>query len=176
MKSLIAVPKSTSKHRKKGISPILATIILIIITVVVGVMLYGFVTGFFSSSSTSMEANVQAQLTIPAGANYGTFVVTIKNAGTVAITEVSIQLKGPTGNSIASATYSGLNIAPGQSQTFTASGSGSSAWSGSPSSGAYAYLNSTNVISGSSYNYIITIQFANGGVKTYTGSVTASSF
>ena len=170
------VPKSASKGRKKGISPILATIILIIITVVAGVMLYGFVTGFFSSTATSMNANIETQLTIPAGASQGSFVVTVKNAGTVAITGVSIQLKGPSGSTIASAQYSGLNVAPGQATTFSATGSGPNAWSGSPASGSYAYINSTNVISGESYNYIITITFANGGVKTYTGAVTASSF
>ncbi len=170
MKKLLSVSKRAGKQR--AISPILATIILIVITVVIGVMLYGFVTGFFSSSSTSMDANVQTQLTIPAGAQSGTFAVTVNNAGTVSIKDVNITLNAPNGTTIANASYSGLNIAPGQAQTFTAT---NSTWSPSNAK-ATAFIDAHNVISGESYNYIITITFANNGVKTYTGSVTASSF
>lgn len=174
MKSLPNFSKKAGK--RAAISPILATIILIVITVVVGVMLYGFVTGFFSSSSTSMDANIQTQLTIPAGASKGTFVVTINNAGTVAIKQVNIQLSGQTGP-IANATVTGIDVAPGQSATFTATSTGWTASQGSVSNAGSTYnMSSANIISGESYNYIITITFANGGVKTYTGAVTASSF
>lgn len=164
---------SIHAHRKKGISPILATIILIVITVVAGVMLYGFVTGFFSSSATANNANLEASLTMPSGAQAGTFVMTVKDAGTTSIKAINITLNAPNGTPIFEASWSGL-VSPGQEVTIYGSGTKASASTGTPAGASN--ITAINVISGESYNYIVTITFANGATKTYTGSVTASAF
>ncbi|MGC8569451.1 MAG: archaellin/type IV pilin N-terminal domain-containing protein [Nitrososphaeria archaeon] len=167
-----------SFSRRRAISPILATIILIIITVVAGVMLYGFVTGFFSSSATSMSANVEAQLVIPAGASQATYAVTIRNAGTVSITGAKLALYSPSGGLIVSYTWNlSPPLAPGQEATLTMTGSAASASLGSATGPKSGFgLNSTAIVAGQSYNYVIVISFANGASKTITGSITATSF
>lgn len=153
------------KRKYKGISPILATIILIVITVVVGAMLYGFVTGFFSSTATSMNANVETSLVIPSGATSATWTLTVKNAGSVAITSMTVSLYAPNGTAIVSG-YTPANmpkLAPGQEYTVTLSGSQNN-------------LDAQNIVAGSSYSYQVILTFANGAQKTITGSITASSF
>ncbi len=167
-------------RKRRGISPILATIILIVITVVVGAMLYGFVTGFFSSSATSMNANVQTSLVIPSGSTAATWSVTIKDAGTVDIKSIAVTLyNGST--TLSSITYSPTTpIAPGLEVTISQIGT-----SISPSGAAFTITNSTYartgltstyIIAGQSYNYQVVLTFANGATKTISGSVTASSF
>ncbi|MDG6931767.1 MAG: hypothetical protein JRN00_02005 [Nitrososphaerota archaeon] len=163
------------KRKHRGISPILATIILIVITVVAGVMLYGFVTGFFSSSATSMNANIETSLTIPSGSQYATWAVTVKNAGTVDIKNISVTLYSGS-VALSKITYPAtVPVAPGQEVTVTQLGS-SVTPAGASNSVTNQGLNSTSIISGSSYNYIVTLNFANGAAKTITGAVTASSF
>jgi len=43
-------------------------------------------------------------------------------------------------------------------------------------SGSVLNIPSSSVIAGSSYNYQLVVQFANGVQKTYTGAVTAESY
>ncbi len=176
-----AIASKRNPARRKGISPILATIILIVITVVAGVMLYGFVTGFFSSSATANNANLETSLVIPSGASQGTFTLTVKNAGTTDIKTINVTLYSPSGATIAKVNwaYSTAPLAPGQEVTITVAGTNVMSSSGiaTPSSlPSTQGINSTSVISGSSYNYVVQIAFANGASKTYTGSVTASAF
>ncbi len=165
-------------RKRRGISPILATIILIVITVVVGAMLYGFVTGFFSSSATSMNANVETSLVIPSSSNAATWSVTIKNAGTVNIKSINVSLYDTNGNLLSQISYPSASLAPGQEATISQIGntvtspSGATFTSSSPSAG----LTGSNIISGESYNYQVVLTFANGASKTISGSVTASSF
>lgn len=174
----------SKRKSSRAISPILATIILIVITVVVGVMLYGFVAGFFTSTATANSANLEASLVISPGASSGTFTLTVKNAGTTTITGIRVQVPNPSYSSgskipqcLVNASFKGLDVAPGQEVTITAYGTSLPTIStGQQGYGSSAYVNSSYVISGSSYNYIVTVTFANGASKTYTGSVTASSF
>ncbi len=178
MRATPAPSKRSIDRRRKAISPILATIILIIITVIAGVMLYGFVSGFFSSSATSMNANVETQLVIPAGASQATYTVTIRNAGTVSITGSRITLYSPSGGIIATSSWTlSPALAPGQEATLTMSGSTVYVTSGNATQLKAGFgLNSTAITAGQSYNYIIVLSFANGASKTITGSITATSF
>ena len=173
MKTISNIRSLNRKHR--GISPILATIILIVITVVVGAMLYGFVTGFFSSTATSMNANVETSLVIPSGSTAATWSVTIKNAGTVGIKSMTVDLYS--GNTLLSSiSYSPASpLAPSQEVTISQVGSAVSP-SGASLLTPNQALNSTSIIAGQSYSYQIILNFANGASKTITGSVTASSF
>jgi len=165
-----------SLNRKRhGISPILATIILIVITVVVGAMLYAFVTGFFSSTATSMNANVEANLVIPSGSSAATWSVTVKDAGTVGIKSMTVELYS--GNTLLSSiSYSpSTPISPGQEVTISEIGNAVSP-SGASLLTPNQSLNSTYIVSGQSYSYQVVLNFANGANKVISGSVAASSF
>ncbi len=178
------VKKVSFSRKRRGISPILATIILIVITVVVGAMLYGFVTGFFSSSATSMNANVQTNLIIPSGSNAATWSVTIKNAGTVNIKSIAVTLYNASNKAMSIISYPSAYVSPGQEVTISQIGStltsptgaileNTTIVNGAP---AVTILSNYNVVSGSSYNYQVVLTFANGASKTISGAVTASSF
>jgi len=173
MKTISNIRSLNRKHR--GISPILATIILIVITVVVGAMLYGFVTGFFSSSATSMNANVEPSLVIPSGSSVATWSVTVKDAGTVGIKSMTVDLYS--GNTLLSSiSYSpSTPISPGQEVTLSEIGNAISP-SGASLLTPNQALNSTYIVSGQSYSYQVILTFANGANKVISGSVTASSF
>jgi len=104
-------------RKRRGISEILASIVLIVMTVISGATLYAFVTGFFSSTATSMNANVEPSLLIPTGSNVATWSITIKNAGTVDIKSVIVNLYN--GDALLSSiNYSPKTLlAPGQETT-----------------------------------------------------------
>jgi len=168
--------KGTYRHRRKGISPIIATIILIVITVAVGGLLYAYVGGMFGSMSTSQDVNIQNSLTMPAGASTGTWTVSVKNTGSVAITNMTAVLYSSSGKAIA-VIYAGshpmLTVPAGiPSGTYTAS----TVSPGQTVSGTAMSIPSSSVIAGTSYNYQLVVQFANGVQKTYTGAVTAETY
>jgi len=170
------VSKGTHRHTRKAISPIIATIILIVITVAIGGLLYAYVSGMFGSMSTSEDVNIQPSLTIPPGAKYGTWTVSVKDTGTVAITGMTAVLYNSSNDAVAviytgssplvsvpantpSGTFPNPPVSPGQTV-----------------SGSVLNIPSGSVIAGSSYNYQLIVQFANGVQKTYTGAVTAESY
>jgi len=170
------VSKGTHRHTRKAISPIIATIILIVITVAIGGLLYAYVGGMFGSMSTSEDVNIQNTLTIPPGASYGTWTVSVKDSGSVAITNMTAVLYSSSGSPIA-VIYAGSNpmlkVPSGTpSGTFTTS----TVSPGQTVSGSAMNVPSSTVIAGSSYNYQLVVQFANGVQKTYTGAVTAQSY
>ena len=167
--------KGTYRHKRKGISPIIATIILIVITVAVGGLLYAYVGGMFGSMSTSQDVNIQNSLTMPAGASTGTWTVSVKNTGSVAITNMTAVLYSSSGSPVA-VVYAGshpiISVPAGTpSGTFTAS----TVSPGQTVSGTAMSIPSS-VIAGTSYNYQLVVQFANGVQKTYTGAVTAETY
>ena len=170
------VSKGTHRHTRKAISPIIATIILIVITVAIGGLLYAYVGGMFGSMSTSEDVNIQNTLTIPPGATYGTWTVSVKDSGSVAITNMTAVLYSSSGSPIA-VIYAGshpmLSVPSGTpSGAFTTS----TVSPGQTVSGSAMNVPSSTVIAGSSYNYQLVVQFANGVQKTYTGAVTAQSY
>jgi len=170
------VSKGTHRHARKAISPIIATIILIVITVVIGGLLYAYVSGMFGSMSTSQDVNIQNTLTIPPGASYGSWTVSVKDTGSVAITNMTAVLYSSSGSPIAviyAGSYPMVSVPSGiPSGKFTAS----TVSPGQTVSGSVLNIPSSSVIAGSSYNYQLVVQFANGVQKTYTGAVTAESY
>jgi hypothetical protein len=130
----------------------------------------------FGSMSTSEDVNIQNTLTIPPGASYGTWTVSVKDSGSVAITNMTAVLYSSSGSPIA-VIYAGshpmLKVPLGTpSGTFTTS----TVSPGQTVSGSAMNVPSSTVIAGSSYNYQLVVQFANGVQKTYTGAVTAQSY
>ena len=168
------VSKGTHRHTRKAISPIIATIILIVITVAIGGLLYAYVSGMFGSMSTSEDVNIQTTLTIPPGASSGTWTVSVKDTGTVAITGINATLYGSSSNAIAS--VAGGVFAPSSNVPHGSFQSSFPVSPGQTASGSVLNIPSSNVIAGSSYNYQVVVQFANGVQKTYTGAVTAESY
>jgi len=170
------VSKGTHGYTRKAISPKIATIILIVIIAAIGGLLYAYDSGMFGSTRTSDNVAIQTTLTIPPGASYGTWTFSVNNTGTVAITGITAVLYNSTNSPIA-VIYSGshplLNVPSGlPSGTFTSS----TVSPGRTVSGSVVSIPSSSVIAGSSYNYQLVVQFANGVQKTYTGAVTAESY
>jgi len=172
------VSKGTHRHTMKAISPIIATIILIVITVAIGGLLYAYVSGMFGSMSTSQDVNIQTTLTIPPGASSGTWTVSVKNTGTVAITGINATLysTGSSSSAIASIVGGSFKPAPNVPSGSFPVLTSSPVSPGQTASGSAMGISSSNVIAGSSYTYQIVVQFANGVQKTYTGAVTAESY
>jgi len=170
--------KGTYRHRRKGISPIIATIILIVITVAIGGLLYAYVGGMFGSMSTSQDVNIQPSLTIPAGASTGTWTVSVKNTGSVAITGMQATLYNSSNKAIAQITGGSLASSSSSSSSSVISGTftASTVSPGQTVSGTAMSIPSSSVIAGTSYNYQLVVQFANGVQKTYTGAVTAETY
>ena len=76
---------------KKGISPVIATVILVAVAVVIAAALAGFSSSLFGSYSQSSQITVRA-MSISAGADAGS--VTIVNKGGSAETVVSVKAAG----------------------------------------------------------------------------------
>lgn len=96
------------KH-KRGISPLIATIILISITVTVGLSVYALVSGMVGTMSSMLDIQVQSIDIVKAGSN--TLVAaTIKNSGNIQISACSVTITGDSGT----ATLPIGSISPGK--------------------------------------------------------------
>ncbi|BBE42059.1 hypothetical protein NAS2_0670 [Conexivisphaera calida] len=157
-----------SRHARRAISPIIATIILIVITVVAGAFLYTYATGMLRSGAASQVANVQSiTLTVPNGSGDGTLTVTVQNGGTVAIKGVSlVDFNGSTESKplISSTTP----ISPGQS----ASGSVQVG----PNVDSDGVETNGSLIAGESYEVQLNVTFANGQTQIITTTVMANTY
>jgi flagellin-like protein len=112
--------------RKRGISPLIATIILIAITITAGLLIYNL---FFSASSTASSVGevhiANAQLVVDSSGNY-VLGITVRNSGTKPITRLDIYIGTPTTPAPTNPTTTvSLNpiLQPGQSYTYRKTGS-----------------------------------------------------
>lgn len=79
-------------NKRKGISPIIAVLLLILIAIAAGVMVYAFVAGWVGSATTTTTV-AQGQLSIDvadANATAGNITVYVRNIGGVTVTIKSI--------------------------------------------------------------------------------------
>jgi len=140
--------------RLKGISPLIATLILIAITIVGGILVYHV---FFSTaSSISTNGNVQIEsANIYSGPNIMT--ITIKNSGSIAINNMNISVyqSGSSSSILKETNVLTAPLSPGQ--TFSHKYNG-------PNSG---------FISGNTYTVIINAVLSNGASVTTSTTVTA---
>ena len=140
--------------RLKGISPLIATLILIAITIVGGILVYHV---FFSTaSSISSNGNIQIEsANIYSGPNIMT--LTLKNSGSIAINNVNVSVyqSGSSSPILSEQNILKAPLTPGQtiSQTFTG-----------PSSG---------FVSGDTYTIVINAVLSNGASVTTSTTVTA---
>ena len=168
------------KHAHKGISPIIATIILIVITVVAGAFLFTYVTGMMKSGATAQQVNIQSSsLVVPGGAaSTGYLTMTLQNPGTVAVTKVDLvmfdgQPVNATGwiNTIPTGgTASGnVTVTVGSTTTYSASTNTLTITSTAPG------ITNGQLVAGQSYPIQLVVHYANGQTQTITTTVTASS-
>ena len=96
---------SRPHNAKKGISPVIATIILIAITIVIAIAVAGWVFGLFGSYSRTQAVTIVASASNCSASN-GNCQIMVSNQGGSAITVVSASVDGQTvpTNSITSGT------------------------------------------------------------------------
>ncbi len=94
---------------RRGISPLIATIILISITIAVGLTVYALVSNMVGTMSSTLDIHIQSINVVKAGSN--TLVaVTIKNSGNIQITTCAVTVTGDSGT----ATLTLGSIGPGK--------------------------------------------------------------
>ena len=99
---------SRPHNAKKGISPVIATIILIAITIVIAIAVAGWVFGLFGSYSRTQAVTIVASASsCTASGNYCQIMVS--NQGGSAVTVVSASVDGQT---IPAASISGSTVIP----------------------------------------------------------------
>jgi len=144
------------KLGKRGISPLIATIILVAICVAGGLMVYST---FFSASSTLMakgQLEVESiDLVKDTGENEA-FSITIKNTGNKPATSLSVTLDGETAWDIDLAADP---LQPGQTVSLVKSGTDLA----------------KDYVIGNSYNVVIEATFSDGSTFAHTTSVRCRS-
>lgn len=146
-------------HAKKGISPIIATIILIILTVVAGGFIYTYTMGMLQNSALSNVANIQNYFLVPGAGNTATLTMTIQNAGTRAITSISIISLNNLNTSKITTPFKFIgSIAPGSTM-----------------GNSTTIIGNTPFIAGVTYTATILITFSNNGTQVIATELVASS-
>jgi flagellin-like protein len=95
----------------KGVSTVIATVLMLVITIALAAMAYGVISGWFTGSTQGIEVADSYCTT-------GTVTLVVKNFGSAAITSVQCLQTSPSGDTC-SLTPGSFTIQPGQTQTFT---------------------------------------------------------
>jgi len=84
------------RRNRRGVSPLIATIILISITIAVGLTVYALVSNMVGTMSTTLDIQIQSIDIVKAGSN--TLVAaTIKNSGNIQISACTVTITGDSG-------------------------------------------------------------------------------
>jgi len=159
---------------RKGISPIIATVLIIAVTLIAAVAIGGFVFGIFGSSSSSAQVSVTAQNLIAtdnlAAGTTTTFAcnvagaandLTLTNTGTAATTVTGVTV-----------TWAGAvnSFTPSTACTVAAAGNAGATTNGNPISLNFPTTNklSSNAVTGQSYTGTVTL--GNGAVLLFSGT------
>ena len=102
-----------STRSLKGISPLIATLILIAITIVGGVVVYRL----FFSSTTSISSSVHVVITDVTLSNSAGLIMTIKNDGNIQLSSISVSVSGVAASTISPSTSA--SWVPGASLVIT---------------------------------------------------------
>jgi len=108
---------------KRGVSPIVATLLLILIAIAAAAVLYVWVNSLSSSATQYNSGNVASAISIDA-ADLSTTTVTayVRNVGGNAINGIfNVYVYNQTGSLVASGTTGSVSIQPGQVQQVSAS-------------------------------------------------------
>jgi flagellin-like protein len=171
---------SKSASKRRGVSPIIATLMLIAITVAAAVILYGFVNGLFggfAKGGPSYLVTANGQMVVPGSTDVtGILSLTLKNEGSQAITGVAVTCSSPPFITVGCAPalpapqltflYSGVAINPANPLPVNGLGAGSVAVSAAAAPGFAA---------GTSYQVMMTITFLGGSTQIVLISVPSTS-
>ena len=169
--------RSWRKARKRGVSPIIATILLVAITVVLAAVLYVLISGLTTGPGNA-----------PLGSHFGwgtpsntsagtalTYTVGIASASGVSVSNLNLGLHSPSGNSLALATYiSTIVLVNAQGSTVATysvsngAGTAVTGFNGVLSAGMSIQITAAKGLFGDSLVGI--------GVGSYSGTVTSSAF
>ncbi len=119
---------------KKGISPVLATVILVAITLVAAIGIAGFVFGLFGSFTSTARVSVSS---VGLSAVDGSYTVTLTNSGSSSVNVVSMQV----GGSPCTVPSPTVQVVAGQSTSFSGSCTLSGANTGTQFSGSVGLSN-----------------------------------
>ena len=146
---------SLQTHRRKAISPIIATILVVAMTIVATGLLYTYFTTTASRAQNTNQIQVSASIAVASGSGTGTAVVSVTDSGSIALTGLTL----------------GGTVVPGTQPT----------WSPAPSSGSpiapgggtsTTFSTSISVTAGVSYTLTVAATFANGATQTQVVTVT----
>jgi flagellin-like protein len=96
----------------KGVSTVIATVLMLVITIALAGMAYGVISGWFTSSTQGIEV-------ADSFCTSGTVTFVIRNIGTAAVTSLTCTQTSPTGDTCTFIGAPAINIQPGQTQTVT---------------------------------------------------------
>ncbi len=119
---------------KKGISPVLATVILIAITLIAAIGIAGFVFGLFGSFTSTARVSVSS---VGLSAVDGSYTVTLTNSGSSSVNVVSMRV----GGSPCTVPSPAVTVVAGQSTSFSGTCSLSGATTGTQFSGSVGLSN-----------------------------------
>ncbi|MCP8313543.1 MAG: hypothetical protein H3Z53_04110 [archaeon] len=131
------------KRKKKGISPVIASIILIAITIAVAIAVAGWVFGLFGTYGSAGGVSV-INPTLTLGTPNDTFAATVKNDKDTGVSIVSVTATGDLGEAVTFATTSGPYTAH-SSGPITATATTGNFTSGSPYTIRIAFSDGTIV-------------------------------
>ncbi|HDD25719.1 MAG TPA: hypothetical protein ENF75_01355 [Acidilobales archaeon] len=100
---------------RKGISPVVATVLLIIISVGLAALLYAWATGWFGTATQGASQGPKSNIVVDAVSAYAgskDFTVYVRNIGSVSVTVNALYLKYPNGT-IEQITIEETTIDPG---------------------------------------------------------------
>ena len=144
---------SLQTHRRKAISPIIATILVVAMTIVAAGVLYTYFTTTASRAQSTDQIQVSASIAVASGSGTGTAVVSVTDSGSIALTGLTL------GGSIAPAS---VTWTPGFTTPIPPGGGTSTTFS-----------TASSVTAGVSYTITVAATFANGATQTQVVTITA---
>jgi flagellin-like protein len=106
----------------KGVSTVIATVLMLVITIALAAMAYGVISGMFTTATQGIEVTDSFCIS-------GTVTLSIKNIGSTAISSVNCTQTAPSGDTSNPCTNTSqaisMVIQPGQMNSFTDTCSGS---------------------------------------------------
>jgi flagellin-like protein len=160
--------------KRRGISEVIAVLLLIVLTVAASVVLYSFARGLLpnlSSGGPSSLVTGGGQMTIPGFTGVsGILTVNLRNEGSKPISSISATCANPPFNTVNCST---------PSLTFLYQGSAISAFNPLPvnalASGTAGVIATTTFTAGTSYALILSIVFVGGSTQTVVLLVSSTS-
>lgn len=166
--------RTSGSSKRRGVSPLVATLLLIAIAVVAAVILYAFVTGFvgnFQKGGPSYLVTGNGQMAVPGSTSMtGILSLTLRNEGSQPVNGVVVACPSPPFSAVNCGllvfTYAGNPIAPGNLLPVGALGAGSAGVTAAAAPGFTA---------GTNYQVTVTITFVGGSSQIILISVTSTS-